>query len=208
MVIQYPHIGKVYMPAAGVITNGNLSAGSSSLEYETMCRYEPNIKSQFIIGQDGEKIGYRCIVYMPLPKLLSSSITGDTSTSIYAGERILYDVPADLEGTDTALVPEINGRNYWLAVDGKNLKKDVDYEEVSGGFKLLSTIAPLRYQQRFEIQIYYSVTTTFINGVVASNIDYPIKPGSFFEVWKADRLIVRSKVLQFYDGQLNMRVWL
>lgn len=199
------------MPAAGVNINGNWSAGNSSLEFQTMCRYEPkgvSVGNQFIVGQDGEKIIYACIVYMPLPNLISSTITGDIRTSIFSGERLIYDVPTELDGLFDAIVPETVGKNYYLSVNGNVLKEAVDFEKTDSGFRLIGPGGNLHYKQRFEVQFYYTVTSTFLNDVATTGIDYPIKPGSLFEVWEGTRLITKSKVLQFYRGQLNMRVWL
>lgn len=35
-----------------------------------------------------------------------------------------------------------------------------------------------------------------------------IKPGTLFEVWDGERLIVKADVKQFSKGQLNARIWL
>lgn len=68
MVIQYPHIGKLFTTDASVKEgDGKWTAGSLEQRFETKCRAEPAGSSQFITGQGGEKVTFKSIVYMPVP---------------------------------------------------------------------------------------------------------------------------------------------
>lgn len=68
MVIQYPNIGKAYLPAASSQDgNGDWVRGAETLQFETSCRVEPASSNQFITQADGRQITFTSIVYMPAP---------------------------------------------------------------------------------------------------------------------------------------------
>lgn len=213
MILQYPNTGKVFVPPVNSVkgADGNWSNSSlAALQFETRCRVEPNTGNQFIIGSDGNQLTFKSIVYMPLPNRVSSIIdpvTTQVSEIIYAGETILYIVPADKDGEFEVVLDSLLGQLFTLVVDGRPLIKDTEFEIQASGFKML--IESLIPGQRFEITKYYLFRTGISgnNGVVTGS-DFEIKPGSLFEVWDSERLIVKTEVKQFSKGQLNMRVWL
>lgn len=212
MVLQYPNTGKVYLPGNSVrLPDGNWSESSLELQLETRCRVEPNKGNQYIIGQDGKQITFASIVYMPHPTVIADLIdpVSLVETIIYAGETKIYQVPADKVGLTAVDLDYLAGQKFTLAVDGRPLKRDVEFEITATGFKLIGSGGLLIEGQRFEITKYYSFNIGFTgsNGVTASS-SFEIKPGTLFEVWEGERLIVKESVKQFSKGQLNMRVWL
>lgn len=211
MILQYPNTGKVYLPGASTKgSDGNWSESSLELQLESKCRVEPNKGNQYVIGQDGKQITFSSIVYMPLPTIVSSIIDPVVTSAtniIYAGETVLYIVPAEMDGETEVVLSTLLGQKFTLVVDGRALVKDTEFEILASGFKMLTM--PLIEGQRFEITKYYLFRTGISGGSgVVSSSGFEIKPGTLFEVWEGERLIVKEPVKQFSKGQLNMRVWL
>jgi hypothetical protein len=87
MVKQYPHTGRIILPASSTKdATGNWTEGAESLDFETNCRAEPNSGSQYVVGQDGKQITYRCVVYMPI---LAAEIKPGTLFEVWDGERMI-----------------------------------------------------------------------------------------------------------------------
>lgn len=82
-VIQYPHIGKAYLPGDSVKVGTVWTESGSSLDLETRCRVEPRGESQYITGIDGKHITFSSIVYMPIP---AKEIKVGTLFEVWDGE--------------------------------------------------------------------------------------------------------------------------
>jgi hypothetical protein len=214
MVIQYPHRGKLFIPGSTVKgLDGKWPGSSLELQFETRCRAEPASSNQFIIGQGGERISFKCIVYIPLPKIVVSSAdvpSAAGSQKVYAGDTVIYSVPLDMVGENEVTLSDLAGvTNFSLKVDGRPLILDTEYEKITSGFRLIGSGGSLISGQRFEITKLYvfNISQTGSSGVMVSG-DFDMKPGSLFEVWDGETLKVAEKIKQFSKGQLNARVWL
>lgn len=205
MVVQYPMWAKVIVPGESVKDGPNYTEGTPVTIFESRCRPEPARNNSYIVGVDGKQVLFSSIVYLPVPrKIIIPSEDVEPGQTIYGGETISYTV--EETGGDTATVPGVNGRNFYLRMDGRILNSD-EYDILPSGFKLKGTAGTLISGQRFELSTYYTFTTLLNNNSIGIGSSFEIKPGSLFEVWEGERLVVRTTVKQFSKGQLNMRVW-
>lgn len=67
-------------------------------------------------------------------------------------------------------------------------------------------VEPARSSQYLQGQDGKSITYNSIVYMPIPSVD--LKPGTLFEVWDGEKLIVREMVKQYSRGQLNARVWL
>ncbi|MBO9660061.1 MAG: hypothetical protein J7527_14670 [Chitinophagaceae bacterium] len=211
MVIQYPHTAKVFEATDSALVNGNWTESSLQLTYESRSRIEAASSNQYVTGQNGERITFHSVVYLPLPKIITTGPTPPSSepeTIIYQGEMVLWKVPAELDGEEEVNIPALSGQLFNLRMDSRPLEEETEFENTGSGFRLIGTSGKLITGQRYEATKYYVFQKKYGNSGISVGSDFLIKPGSLFEVWVGNVLKVRDTVKQFSLGQLNMRVWL
>lgn len=67
MVKQYPHTIEVTTVSGSTKVNGNWVAGTEET-IQTTGRYEPASGNGVVLTDDGDKVNYDGIVYLPLPQ--------------------------------------------------------------------------------------------------------------------------------------------
>jgi hypothetical protein len=120
-------------------------------------------------------------VHIDLLTLKSIMTTGGTGTVVpsLVGNTLPIVITAAEAGGDTVLRPELEGKTYFLRLEGRPMILNTDWQLLSGGFKMLNPGSPDPYElvegQRFDAQIYELMSTTggpaalsssFITGIV------------------------------------------
>lgn len=209
---QYRHVARILEPAPTTEdSNGDPVAGEVLLKYETVCRYEVSTRSQYNRGDNGNKEGYKGIVYMPLPVELSSEyVPGpvpDASFILAGATGVYVATQADEDAGNIVNIPALAGKSFTLKMDGYPLTPDEYNILISGGFSLNGLLTVIK-GTRYEYTIYYVMNQS--GGSVGGSFggDFWIKPGAIVEVYEGSRMIMSERVSQFMKGMLNMRIWL
>jgi hypothetical protein len=113
-----------------------------------------------------------------LKALLTTGGTG-TIAPVIIGDRIIIDTTSAEAGGNTVLRPELEGKTYFLRLEGRPLTPGVQWDLLSGGFKMKDvdgTPYVLEAGQRFDAEIYElrdtssggpaALSSSYITGIV------------------------------------------
>lgn len=156
--------------------------------------------------------------------LLTTGGTG-TITPVLTGTTLIIEADATEAGTDTILRTELEGKTYFLRLEGRPLKLGTEWELLTGGFKLLGG-ATLTEGQRFDADIYELRDTssggpaalsssyitgivevsanTFLNGVTHSNKLISIRAAlNAINIILPDTATTPEKAIILIESQIN-----
>lgn len=166
-------------------------------------------------------------VYSDLLTLKLIMTTGGTGgiTPVLTGDTIIVEVSDTEAGGDTVLRTELDGKTYFLRLEGRPLKQGTEWQLLSGGFKLLGGYELIE-GQRFDCEIFELrqsstgspaplsssfvtgkievSTNTTLNGVNHANKLISIRSGSStISIILPDIALVPEKAVFMFESQIT-----